>query len=218
MNKLSSFYSAITLSVSSLAAAADPESYAQKYETTMHDRAIKLCKWQLVNKPPAGVPDHGLCGNAAAAMNGAAIQERIEKFFGTWDAIDSKSDAYTRLIIGEDLDNPQAKAARHVLNDATLTANIRSAPETDICAEFRESSSAVARAELLRRGLTAVELASVAKHTFRVGSRQRAMLCSMGKPDDVNRTVTASGEYVQFVFGDGVYVYTVNEVVTAFQD
>ena len=45
-----------------------------------------------------------------------------------------------------------------------------------------------------------------------VGISQAALT----KPQHQNRTVTAGGESIQWIYGDRIYVYTVNGDVTAY--
>ena len=71
---------------------------------------------------------------------------------------------------------------------------------------------------LLGSGFTDQERSSIARREIFLGMSESAMRESLGPPIDVNRTVTQSGESKQFIYPNGVYVYTENGVVTSWQD
>lgn len=51
-----------------------------------------------------------------------------------------------------------------------------------------------------------------------IGMSEEALVESLGRPLDVNRTVTANSESKQYVYPNSVYVYVENGVVTSWQD
>lgn len=103
-------------------------------------------------------------------------------------------------------------------DEAKTIAALPTASLDAVCAAYRRKGIKQALTELRRRHVfSAEELALIAKQDVRIGMSERALTCSWGE-GEVNRTVTASGTHKQFVYGSGIYVYTENGVVTAFQD
>jgi hypothetical protein len=86
--------------------------------------------------------------------------------------------------------------------------------------EFIHSDDGVeiASAEALRRKLfVAGDVERIKRTSVGIGMTEDALLCALGTPDKVNRTVNAGGTHKQYVYG-GVLVYTDNGKVIAFQD
>jgi hypothetical protein len=87
-----------------------------------------------------------------------------------------------------------------------------------LCLRFARTHSPADRAEIKSRGLlTAGEWKLVDAGKAEIGMSETALWCSFGAADNVNRTVSASTERKQYVYGSS-YVYVVNRRVTAFQD
>lgn len=59
--------------------------------------------------------------------------------------------------------------------------------------------------------------ARIADHKIWIGMTREMLIESLGKPNDINRTVTASETHEQFVYLD-LYVYVENGIVTSYQD
>lgn len=57
----------------------------------------------------------------------------------------------------------------------------------------------------------------IEKRLIRIGFTARQLVLSWGKPESINRTITASGKHEQWVYGDGQYVYLTNGTVTSMQ-
>lgn len=84
--------------------------------------------------------------------------------------------------------------------------------------ELAQEALRPAKSELQRRGLR-VNDADIKAEVFRVGSTECSVLAAFGNPDAVNRSVSASRVSKQIIYRDiNVYVYTVNGVVTSWQD
>lgn len=80
----------------------------------------------------------------------------------------------------------------------------------------QELAPAITQA-LKAKGL-APNKAKALKKTFSIGDGACQMYAALGRPEHANRTVTSRGERIQHVFGNRVYVYTVDGRVTAWQD
>lgn len=55
-------------------------------------------------------------------------------------------------------------------------------------------------------------------HIIRMGMTTYEAEISMGKPEDINRTVTAYGVHEQWCYPNGVYLYFDNGILTSWQD
>jgi hypothetical protein len=78
-------------------------------------------------------------------------------------------------------------------------------------AQAAVDTKAEAEAEVKRQA------AMVKAHKIWVGMTEAQLVKSLGKPDKVNRTVTANGKSEQWVY-HGNYIYVEGGVVTAFQN
>ena len=67
-------------------------------------------------------------------------------------------------------------------------------------------------------GFSGTEQDAIEEGQIYLGMPEAAMLASLGQPIDMNRTVTSGGEHKQFVYPNGLYVYTEDGVVTSWQD
>ncbi|WP_290906257.1 hypothetical protein [Aquabacterium sp.] len=95
--------------------------------------------------------------------------------------------------------------------------------DADLCVAFGEDarggerhSKALAR-ELARRKFS-VSKAEAAKGQFRIGGTICQMYAALGRPINTNRTVNATGEFSQHVYGTGFYIYTRNGRISSWQD
>lgn len=114
-----------------------------------------------------------------------------------------------------------------------LPTFLRSLDEVDLCVRYGElirdgelrgfaylamGLATPMRREMQRRGLRAND-ADAKAESFRVGSTECTVYAALGDPDDVNRTVSASRVSKQLVYRNPrIYVYTVNGLVTSWQD
>ena len=58
----------------------------------------------------------------------------------------------------------------------------------------------------------------IAKHSYQIGMNKEMMIAVMGKPLEVNRTVTRSGVHEQWVYDRTHYLYFDNDILTSWQD
>lgn len=109
------------------------------------------------------------------------------------------------------------KAARY-RRDHPDEATLHSMDVWKLCALFRRTGTTESEAELYRRkAFTPLEMSLIVKGSVNIGMSEAAMLCSLGPADDRNRTVTISGERIQWIYGRR-YIYTDNGKITAWQD
>ena len=93
-----------------------------------------------------------------------------------------------------------------------MVMQVKQAPEVAaVKAQAAVDAKADAEAEVKRQA------AMVKAHKIWVGMTEAQLLKSIGKPEKVNRTVTANGKSEQWVY-HGNYIYVENGVVTAFQN
>jgi hypothetical protein len=91
-----------------------------------------------------------------------------------------------------------------------------------------EARRAAMWAELERREAFGPEtLADIKAHRLQIGMSELAMTCSWGRPSKENRTTTARGTRIQYVYESYLgaslgsryrYVYTEGNIITAIQD
>jgi hypothetical protein len=111
----------------------------------------------------------------------------------------------------------QAAAALAARQEVEFNQTAGQMSNDRLCHIYSQTRYNAARAELTRRhALTPAEWDLVDHRLPDVGMSKLALLCSMG-PTKGNRTVTAGGETIQYVYGD-TFVYVTNGVVTGFQD
>ena len=90
---------------------------------------------------------------------------------------------------------------------------------SDLCSRFGRYRAAEDRAEIRKRKIISQsEWPLIEAHKIRVGMSEVALLCSFGAPEVVHRTVTSALVQKQYVYGDGLYVYVENGLVTSFQN
>lgn len=73
------------------------------------------------------------------------------------------------------------------------------------------------RAQLLARGWTAAIVDDVLSRRISIGMTAEVAIESWGRPNSVNRTITAAGTSEQWVYGSRSYIYLANGRVTAIQ-
>jgi hypothetical protein len=114
----------------------------------------------------------------------------------------------------------KARRAKHKRDLPNLVGQMT---PVQLCHEYKDGHPQVVGQELVRRGLlTPSELSLVDRHYINVGMSEFALICSLGLARR-HRTVTAAGEFIQYVYGPyldagDVYVYVENGVVVSFQD
>jgi hypothetical protein len=112
-----------------------------------------------------------------------------------------------------------AAAAAKKKRDAEFERLAPTMGEAKLCERYRRDGMLAARNELSRRkAFSHLDLAAIERRTVRIGMSESALLCSIGNPIEINRTVRASYVHKQYVYGGGVYVYVEDGFVTAFQD
>lgn len=73
--------------------------------------------------------------------------------------------------------------------------------------------------EIVSRGyFSQSELDLIDSKSIQMGMREEALICSWGRPSDVNKSVGSWGEHKQYVYGGGSYVYVENGRVTSWQN
>jgi type II secretory pathway component PulJ len=135
----------------------------------------------------------------------------------------------------------QAQTARHAQTDLVARAaeaKARAAADADAAkavAAIRDKSAALERAcrlmgeEQARRDARCLEIrcpgnsagayaAAAERPTVGIGWDACLARASMGRPVEVNRTVTAYGTHEQWIYPGEVYVYVDDDRVTSWQD
>ena len=128
--------------------------------------------------------------------------------------------AAARLIA--ELERSQAEFERQHVAD--LPGKLRTASVPRLCRAFGQSTrdgpaedAAIARREIARRGIK-LDDKLTASQKIRLGVSECQLYASFGVANHINRSVGGWGVDAQHVFGDGLYVYTRNGVVTSYQD
>lgn len=67
------------------------------------------------------------------------------------------------------------------------------------------------------KGLSKWEKKLVKNGEITLGMSEKALVCSWGKADHINKSVGPWGVHKQWVYGNGQYVYTENGKVTSWQ-
>ncbi len=72
-------------------------------------------------------------------------------------------------------------------------------------------------------GWSADDVGNIACHRFWIGMEREQLLVSLGRPRDINRTVSGTGVFEQWIYGDWEYghvtcIYVENGVVTSYQN
>jgi hypothetical protein len=183
-------------------------------------RAAAFCKWSQQQPPD----EHGAkyCADYPA-LPPERQYEDLEDVFRLWARIDGDGSRYkafsafwavTTQKLEADLARRRADAKR-----AAFIANISTSSIEALCAELRRKAPASeALSEIRRRqSFPAGDIPMITRHVVQLGMREESMVCSLGPPRSVNRTVGSLGVHKQYVYPRG-YVYTENGVVTSFQD
>lgn len=68
-------------------------------------------------------------------------------------------------------------------------------------------------------GVNSTEFEDIQKKRIRIGTSECALVAALGRPEKTNKTVTARGYTMQWVYRElGSYVYTSNGKVTSWQE
>jgi hypothetical protein len=187
-----------------------------------------LCKWAKENAPvgnPANI-------RACPPTNSSDIKEALDDeaaWWAYWSESDlalanSLSQAFRRADLERRVNQTlHNSAAADAVEARKHTARLRSQIPTmllpQLCALVRSPLSKEAHQELVRRkAFSMTDLALIADQTIAPGMAEAAMLCSLGPPQSSNRSVGSWGVNIQYVYGQGRYVYTENGKVTSWQD
>lgn len=96
----------------------------------------------------------------------------------------------------------------------------------DLCKALQEEGRPQnVRTEIERREIFAEkEIDAIGRSQVYIGMSEDALICSWGRPDDINRSVGSWGVHSQYVYEGGYYgtdsnfVYVENGYVTSWQD
>lgn len=196
-----------TLALSCAAMAAD---FAPRDES--HRKMEFMCRWMQ----PYDVK-YRLTYCEASTLAAASRQElddSMASFWARWARDRPEYVADVKRLF--DRDWLRHEAPPHVYSDAEF----QELPIDKLCALVHargQSANGAARALIGRRLISDRELRSVETKSVFIGMSESALVCALGWPSHRNRTVTAAGESVQWVYRD-LIVYTDNGSVTAFQD
>ena len=186
------------------------------------DRSAAFCEWRSL-EPQASKPHGQEFCDTYKSLPPDQLFQALEDIFRQWRQSDGDASArrafeesYRAKAIQASADSDRKAAAAQ---RARFLANLPKLPEPQLCAEARRKNGMQEAVDALirRRIFTGAEIAQIISRQITIGMRERAMLCAMGAPTRVNRTVTAISEDKQHIYGS-TYIYTENGVVTAFQD
>ena len=109
----------------------------------------------------------------------------------------------------------QAKARRQA-----VVASIPKMTTEQLCAEHRRFKTPAAHQQLVvRNSFSPADLPRIAAGRVELGMSEDAMLCVLGAPSSVNKSVGSWGDHRQYVYRDlGLYVYVENGKVASWQE
>lgn len=122
---------------------------------------------------------------------------------------------------------PIAAIALFLLAGCASQKQIARMSNNELCSNYHEYKSDLAKAELVRRAaLTESEWALVAEKKIRVGISETALICSWGTPSgwgDIHTRTSASGTTKQYVYRvcrscSANYVYVRGGAVSSFSN
>lgn len=178
-----------------------------------HRKMAFMCSWVAAHMPNQ-VTLQPCDSTKAESVSSADLNAAMASYWQQWVAISNRSRIAAFKAEFEQAYSPPA-AHKYTVTE------IQSESTPKLCSHVRANGAPAAMAldEIKRRNsLTAAELRLVRAHSIQVGISQTALTCSWGDPEHQNRTVTAAGESIQWIYSEKNYVYTVNGVVTAYQD
>jgi hypothetical protein len=150
----------------------------------------------------------------ANAMNCVQANSTVEKqdacFVRTGLLVDGRTPDQIRAFVAETRAQRE-REAKQILA-AALAEQERERKQRE-AAEAREREQCIARSSIAES-----EVALVKAQKIQLGMSETALLCSWGRPQKVNRTVNASGEHKQYVYGSNTYVYVENGKIDSWQD
>lgn len=193
--------------------ASAPAAAAEPTDVVVHRKLAMLCA-ELHVSIPGGPPLPCRPEQMATASTGD-INKAMDGFWAYWNEVSPRTGASLKANLD------RAYLAKYPPPPHRYsTAELQSLSVTRLCGLMRSKnqSSESAGAELMRKGFTADELRLVKTQSIEVGMSQQALLCAWGDPMRRNRTVTAGGERIQWVYNGPTFVYTTDGIITAYQD
>jgi hypothetical protein len=175
----------------------------------VHQRMAFMCEWVDGRYPDTSWRLRPCSAQGIAEATDAELNSAMEAFIQEY--------IYPRDAGRREFEKAYLRKYPHVYTES----EIRPLSDERLCTLVRDAPAAVelASSELIRRtALSAREMDAVRARRINIGTSQKVLLCALGPPQRRNRTVTASGEDIQWVYGRTLIFYTVNGVVTAFQD
>jgi len=122
---------------------------------------------------------------------------------------------------------PTFRSTPHMIDNCAL--KIAHAVEIDrhsgwpaYCNNYEKTSVVVDRVTELRKMISSMDISparleDLAQGKIWVGATDKQAILSWGRPEDVNRTITANKVHEQWVYSGG-YIYIENGIVTAMQN
>jgi len=194
-------------SSASLRPGEDAASFNRRYDFS---KALFLCSWKTTHALQANPKPLFIC-NSNSTVGQQVAQEDESKRQGIAQRLAEAKEKSARA----EADAMRAAADR----EAKFGREVGQFSNEDLCIAYRHRRYESARDELTRRrALTVDEWHLVDSGTVKIGMSELGLLCTMGDPAKVNRTVTAAGTRKQYVYSLGAYVYVENGRVVAFQD
>jgi len=198
------------------------------YDKRILRRAQFLCKWAETNAP--GNPVRIRACDPTWPYSYEETRNDTADWWMHWqdgdraaqlrrDFEDAADDLDAEVELAEAKEAKRQAAAAAKARRERQVASIPSMNVAQLCSEIRVHATTAALEELVRRNaFPAAEISYIASRRAFIGMTEGGMLCAFGQPTRANRTVTARGTTIQFVFPSGVFIYTDDGKVTAFQD
>jgi hypothetical protein len=173
---------------------------------TAHRKMPLLCDWKARHMPRNDkIPLTPCDPDKIAAASSESLNEAMKAYWLAWGNPKSMMDSFEIAYLEK---YPHLYTAAEVASLSTA----------DLCGLVRMKDPAAPMAiHRLRSSFMAQELQLIRAQQIQIGMSEEAMKCSLGSPERRNRTVTARGERIQWIYGTGI-VYTDNGKVIAFQD
>jgi hypothetical protein len=182
---------------------------------SIYDHRIRLEFAYLCDYIPHNGVGHfqsGKCSdsNARDAATASDLRDEMDRFWHTEPGYAELEHANFESAFEKDHPAPP--------DPPPNTDELKNTEPPDLCGWWREGHLEAALEELSRRhAFTAKEIVMIRSQALLIGMSEKAMLCSIGPPEDINRTITSAGMHSQFAYSGRKFVYTENGIVTAIQ-
>jgi hypothetical protein len=203
-------------------------------DETERKEAAFFCEWLKSSEALPSKNPIRSCSDSSLSLN-ALVKERNDYFSEMDMRADAPADLYNKfedrwlasihgtevpplsLRIDSAETSPIPKPA-HKPKPKPLPA-ATTLDDDSLCVRYKYKRIKADRDELtFRKHFTDAEWTLIDAGNIVIGGREEAIICAWGRPNTVNRTLTAVAEERQYVFDNQNFVYTINGRIISIQD